>query len=672
MARKRVRIKKELKNVSYQLQQAQERTGSQEDQLLKIQSQLSSTISENVKLLQLVNSNTSRIQNIEEDLTAAENRIAETEKISSGDISPLISNIELLTNNIGQLRNILEKAVEQKQSEAYFAEEKAMETRQAIPVKQRTAVREEGSSFSTLLKAFFTNPAVIAAVSGIVYAFLPKDVKEKITAFFTGFMTGGEKTSKELSNFEKALMVAGSGLALYLGAKVLESIGEALETVMSLIAKAKGTLGKLKKVDKKKAAVVGAVAVAGAGAAAVAMTGGEEKPKEEKPQPESKPAPVSQEVPVKKEQPAPAKEEVKPTPSAYQADVRRAEKTEPVPVPTKPTPSAYQADVRRTEKTEPVPVPTKPKPAATAAPSAPPPAGGGTGITPGAAPGGGITPGAAAGGGIKPTLTTITDKQSGVDTEGLKAPLTERVAAMAADFKQKTGKKLVITSGFRSNEKQKELWDAEVARVGDPAIAKKKVAEPGPPLGKGRGSLHSSGLAIDINSKGAGGLNVLAGSRENSTGWLESFGLIRPIPGEDWHVQLAKTPPSPDNPTNPGAPILVPKEKGSGATNIASGKSESVKSAKQETAGNVVSSEGSAVLDSSGEQVRSGASISSASESVEAQSTTPSSTTSSVNLGGVQGAGGAKGQQPPPTIPSPMANRGSLSNGTRHSTAYAS
>lgn len=648
MARKRVRIKKELKNVSYQLQQAQERTGSQEDQLLKIQSQLSSTISENVKLLQLVNSNTSRIQNIEEDLTATENRIAKTEKISSGDISPLISNIELLTNNIGQLRNILEKAVEQKQSEAYFAEEKAMETRQAIPVKQQTAVREEGSSFSTLLKAFFTNPAVIAAVSGIVYAFLPKDVKEKITAFFTGFMTGSENTSKELSNFEKALMVAGSGLALYLGAKVLESIGEALETVMSLIAKAKGTLGKLKKVDKKKAAAVGAVAVAGAGAAAVAMTGGEEKPKEEKPQPESKPAPVSQEVPVKKEQPAPAKEEVKPTPSAYQADVRRAEKTEPVPVPTKP------------------------KPAATAAPSAPPPAGGGTGITPGAAPGGGITPGATAGGGIKPTLTTITDKQSGVDTEGLKAPLTERVAAMAADFKQKTGKKLVITSGFRSNEKQKELWDAEVARVGDPAIARKKVAEPGPPLGKGRGSLHSSGLAIDINSKGAGGLNVLAGSRENSTGWLESFGLIRPIPGEDWHVQLAKTPPSPDNPTNPGAPILVPNEKGSGATNIASGKSESVKSAKQEAAGNVVSSEGSAVLDSSGEQVRSGASISSASESVEAQSTTPSSTTSNINLGGVQGAGGTKGQQPPPTIPSPMANRGSLSNGTRHSTAYAS
>ena len=206
MARKRVRIKKELKNVSYKLQQAQERTGSQEDRLLKIQSQITSTISENVKLLQLVNSNTSRIedieddltaaenriaktesriQDIEDDLTAAENRIASTEKIGSEDISPLIGNIELLTNNIGQLRNILEKSVEQKQSEAYFAEEKAMETRQAIPVKQQTAVREEGSSFSTLLKAFFTNPAVIAAVSGIVYTFLPKDVKEKITAFFT-------------------------------------------------------------------------------------------------------------------------------------------------------------------------------------------------------------------------------------------------------------------------------------------------------------------------------------------------------------------------------------------------------------------------------------------------------------------------------------------------------
>ena len=54
--------------------------------------------------------------------------------------------------------------------------------------------------------------------------------------------------------------------------------------------------------------------------------------------------------------------------------------------------------------------------------------------------------------------------------------------------------------------------------------------------------LFRSGLAIDINSKGADGINKLAGSRDSPTGWLEKFGLIRPIPGEDWHIQLAKTP----------------------------------------------------------------------------------------------------------------------------------
>jgi len=168
-------------------------------------------------------------------------------------------------------------------------------------------------------------------------------------------------------------------------------------------------------------------------------------------------------------------------------------------------------------------------------------------------------------------LATVASIQSGVELQGLNPTLEQRVAAMAADFKAKTDKKLLITSGVRSNEKQKQLWDAEMARTGgNAAAARKKVAEPMPPLGAGKGSAHLKGIAIDISSLGASGVNILAGSRDNSTGWLESFGLVRNVPGEDWHIQLANTPPLADNPTNPGTPLAVPDKNGAG-TNVTSG-----------------------------------------------------------------------------------------------------
>jgi lysozyme len=174
------------------------------------------------------------------------------------------------------------------------------------------------------------------------------------------------------------------------------------------------------------------------------------------------------------------------------------------------------------------------------------------------------------------SLDSLVTKQAGVDTSKLSGSLEERVAAMAADYKAKTGQKLLITSAYRSNEKQKELFDAELARNGgDVAAARKKVAEPGPPFGNGKGSLHAAGFAIDINSKGAAGLNALAGPRDKSTGWLESFGLARPVNGEDWHVQLANTPATPDNPVKPGSPVLV-ANKGDTATDVSTGKNKQI------------------------------------------------------------------------------------------------
>ena len=51
------------------------------------------------------------------------------------------------------------------------------------------------------------------------------------------------------------------------------------------------------------------------------------------------------------------------------------------------------------------------------------------------------------------------------------------------------------------------------------------------------------------------------------------------MPGEDWHVQLAGTPPTADNPQNPGQPVAVPTKTG-GAVEVDSGKKESISPVK--------------------------------------------------------------------------------------------
>jgi hypothetical protein len=162
--------------------------------------------------------------------------------------------------------------------------------------------------------------------------------------------------------------------------------------------------------------------------------------------------------------------------------------------------------------------------------------------------GGGATPVVAQTEVPKGNLDSLTKKaDAGVDTSSFNPTFQSRVETMAAAFKQETGKMLLITSGYRSNEKQKQLYDADLAKNnGKPSG---KVAQPMAPLGSGIGSVHIKGFGIDINSKGDDGLNTLAGTRDKSTGWLEKFGLIRNVKGEDWHVTIAGAPPTPDDDT---------------------------------------------------------------------------------------------------------------------------
>ncbi|MCK1999900.1 D-alanyl-D-alanine carboxypeptidase family protein [[Brevibacterium] frigoritolerans] len=100
--------------------------------------------------------------------------------------------------------------------------------------------------------------------------------------------------------------------------------------------------------------------------------------------------------------------------------------------------------------------------------------------------------------------------------EGLNAGFLNRLAAIA----QANGKKVSITSGHRSVEKQRELYEGYIK--GLPGY--NQAAKPGM-------SRHNYGLAADVS------------------GWLQQmpetallpYGLHKPVGGENWHVEPKET-----------------------------------------------------------------------------------------------------------------------------------
>jgi hypothetical protein len=95
----------------------------------------------------------------------------------------------------------------------------------------------------------------------------------------------------------------------------------------------------------------------------------------------------------------------------------------------------------------------------------------------------------------------------------------------------------------------------------------------------GKGSAHGRGTAVDINSKGAAGIDAINGMTFNgqkvtTDSFLAMFGLKRPLAHEPWHIQPLEGAPTPDNP-DPNAKPLVADAKGN-MVNLETGKSESL------------------------------------------------------------------------------------------------
>jgi hypothetical protein len=103
-------------------------------------------------------------------------------------------------------------------------------------------------------------------------------------------------------------------------------------------------------------------------------------------------------------------------------------------------------------------------------------------------------------------------------------PLLSARFAAAQSFARADGVVLAITSGFRSLERQRMLFDREVAIRGSESEAAKWVLPP-------QFSHHPQGLAIDVN---------YPGDRPGAF-WLETngsrFGLCRVYANEWWHFE---------------------------------------------------------------------------------------------------------------------------------------
>lgn len=85
------------------------------------------------------------------------------------------------------------------------------------------------------------------------------------------------------------------------------------------------------------------------------------------------------------------------------------------------------------------------------------------------------------------------------------------------------GAGISITSGFRTPERQAQLWQAALAKHGSEAAARRWVAPPGR-------SKHNHGTAADLRYASP---DTLKWAHENAG----RFGLHFPLSNENWHVE---------------------------------------------------------------------------------------------------------------------------------------
>ena len=111
--------------------------------------------------------------------------------------------------------------------------------------------------------------------------------------------------------------------------------------------------------------------------------------------------------------------------------------------------------------------------------------------------------------------------ESGYEATGMYAPFQSAIDQMIADAPGK----ITVTSGYRTPERQEELWNEHAAKYPDPEVRDDYVARPGQ-------SSHNYGLAADLSYADE---EALKWAHENAA----KYGLNFRMGHEDWHIEPA-------------------------------------------------------------------------------------------------------------------------------------
>ena len=113
---------------------------------------------------------------------------------------------------------------------------------------------------------------------------------------------------------------------------------------------------------------------------------------------------------------------------------------------------------------------------------------------------------------------------NGVDMAGLVPACREAFYTMIGELysTKKPKGKAVVSSAFRSSQKQQALWQDALRKYKTEEKARKWVAPPGR-------SKHEKGLALDVDRTTVGLLE--------KSGILGKYGFVRPLSNEPWHIE---------------------------------------------------------------------------------------------------------------------------------------
>jgi hypothetical protein len=114
--------------------------------------------------------------------------------------------------------------------------------------------------------------------------------------------------------------------------------------------------------------------------------------------------------------------------------------------------------------------------------------------------------------------------------DNLDASFATNLAAMIEDAPPEIRAGLGIMSGYRSDERQAELWEDALKKYGSEAAARKWVAPPGR-------SFHNSGQAADLAWNG----QSLKNAPKEVIDWVHAnagkYGMYFPMGHEPWHIE---------------------------------------------------------------------------------------------------------------------------------------